>query len=257
MSLPSKEQIYGNCSVQHPDGHLMFRCDRRRADWYLSRSLADVVQEEPLIIKLNFVPKGRGHIDEPYYLTAKENRCVVCGAEGNLTRHHAVPYCYRKWFPESIKSRSSHDVVPLCVDCHERYETFAFQLKKKLAVDYGVPLDGQTTKVVDPTIQARKAAYALFQFGDRMPPERKAYMLSVVSDYLKKNAEDLTATDIQSLSLPRDRRHKHTRSYGKLLVEKLTDFNGFIRMWREHFLVHMKPQFMFEHWDVNHRLDDE
>jgi len=253
MSLPSKDEIYGNCSVEHPDGHLMFRCDRKRADWYLKRDLATIIQDEPLLIRLNFVPKGRGHIDEPYYLAPKENRCVVCGSTKELTRHHAVPHCYRRWLPIRLKSRSSHDVVPLCVDCHERYETLAFDLKKKLAEQYDAPINGEKEAESPAFRAARSSAYAILHFGHQMPPERKAVLQSRIALYLNKPF----VTDEDLIRLAKKKRERRLHSYGQNLINKLTDFDEFIRLWRTHFVETMQPKFMSEHWDVNHRLEGD
>ena len=41
------------------------------------------------------------------------------GNIGNLTRHHVVPHCYRRNFPQELKAYCSHDVLPLCHSCHE------------------------------------------------------------------------------------------------------------------------------------------
>ena len=59
----------------------MFRCCKKKAIWYLDRNLGTKVSENPLIIQLTFVPKGIGHIDDPYFLQEMHNRCVVCGSE--------------------------------------------------------------------------------------------------------------------------------------------------------------------------------
>lgn len=43
-----------------PDGELLCHCDEKKADWYVSRELATIVKQNPLTIKLNFEPNGRG-----------------------------------------------------------------------------------------------------------------------------------------------------------------------------------------------------
>lgn len=34
-----------------------------------------------------------------------------------------IPGCYRRHFPEALKSHRSHDIVLLCLSCHERAHT--------------------------------------------------------------------------------------------------------------------------------------
>jgi hypothetical protein len=246
MSLPTKEKIYGNCKVLHPDGSLMFRCDTDRVDWYVSRNLADIVSADgdSITIRFNFTPRGRGHIDDPFYLQEKKNQCVVCGGEEHLTRHHAVPFCYRKHFPEHMKSRCCHDVLPVCVKCHEKYEKEAIQLKKQFAGMNDVS-DKLTNRS---TIYARSAANALYKHSASIPAERQEILMKRVAFYLEK--DEVTQEDIVALATLPNRRGKYY-SHGLEVVNKLEDLSEFIKMWRRHFVETMNPQFMPEHWDVD------
>lgn len=47
---------------------------------------------------------------------------------------------YRRYFPVELKSHRSHDVVLLCIDCHERAHVAAERLMRRLATEHGVPL---------------------------------------------------------------------------------------------------------------------
>lgn len=51
-----------------------------------------------------------------------------------------MPDCYRKHFPVNMKSHRSHDIVLLCIDCHEKAHTSAEALKRQLATSNSVPL---------------------------------------------------------------------------------------------------------------------
>lgn len=53
--------------------------------WPLSCS-SELVSEEPLIVRLLFEPSGRPDSQKDYYLTAKENLCVVCGKAESYIR---------------------------------------------------------------------------------------------------------------------------------------------------------------------------
>src|SRR6516225_9795332 len=142
MNFALKSPQYENCEVFSPDGQLMFRCCQKKANWYLRKNLGTKLSDQPLRIQLNFVPKGVGHIDDPYFLQIMQNRCVVCGEEKDLNRHHIVPYCYRKFFPVCLKEHRSYDVMPLCLPCHRLYEDHALELKRELASLYEAPLSG-------------------------------------------------------------------------------------------------------------------
>lgn len=252
--MESKDKIYGNRRVYHPDGTLMFYCDDKRANWYLDRNLA-TVQADPLAIQLNFIPNGHGHKNDPFYLTPRENKCVVCGSLKDLTRHHAVPYCFRKHFPEKMKARSSHDIVPLCIECHHRYEEEALRFKKKLAIQYNVSFEcGEPLKEDVIKDQAGGAARSLLKYWDQIPEDRRQYLLSRVAAYLGKpcTLEDV----IQNYGDLTIKSHEITtrveNPYGKRIVDKLEDLHEFMRMWRQHFVDVMKPEYLTLGWDVNH-----
>jgi hypothetical protein len=123
---------YDNYRVFGIDGELMFRCSKSRVDWYMKRGLAEKLLGQENSYKLTFVAAGPGNRHDPYLIDDKENICVVCGAGTYLTRHHVVPYRYRKHFDLKYKEHNHYDVLVLCSDCHERYELHAWSLTSKL-----------------------------------------------------------------------------------------------------------------------------
>ncbi|ORZ35301.1 hypothetical protein BCR44DRAFT_101012, partial [Catenaria anguillulae PL171] len=96
--------LYENCSVYGPDGQtLLFRCSRKKLDWYLTRSLA--VPLSTTSIQLTFTPRGPGRANQPWYLEPKTNTCVICGsASGGLVMVSVVPHQYRRHLPLCVKS---------------------------------------------------------------------------------------------------------------------------------------------------------
>lgn len=93
--------LYDNCLMQAPDGELLCTCDRKKAEWYVIKELAEIVTDQPTYtIRLKFEPKGRAVGDVgKYYQMAKENKCVVCGAKDSYIRKNVVPRDYRRHFP--------------------------------------------------------------------------------------------------------------------------------------------------------------
>jgi hypothetical protein len=257
MRLPSvnKRSIYGNCAILAPDGQMLCRCDSKKANWYLKRGLAFLEKESPLTIRLKFEPKGRGCADDPYYLAEKPNRCVVCGREDRLTKHHAVPYFFRKMFPPIFKKHSSHDVVPVCTDCHTAYEPKSQELRKQIAKEMGFE---PTPAYRNPRSEYSKLAWALHTHGKNMPEARK-------NEILQKIAKDIghvpTMQEIDDIYKNSIRRKKHSQpevinwmKEVEKAVSKMTDeeLHAFCRRWRRHFIDTMAPKFMLSHWDVNH-----
>lgn len=140
----SKSQIYDNISVYAPpDSTLIFKCSKKKADWYLSRSLAR--QLSPTSIHLTFTPAGPGRSGDAYYLEERENKCVMCGqmtADAGAAMLHVVPEQYRKWLPIRLKSHSSHDILVACPECNADWDRGATQLRKRIVQLYQVPLEG-------------------------------------------------------------------------------------------------------------------
>ena len=78
----------------------------------------------------------------------QSNRCVGCGESGHYLRYHIVPSCYRRHFPLPLKSHRSHDIVLLCIDCHEQAHRAAERLKRCVSAEMGVPLLPPDSKVL-------------------------------------------------------------------------------------------------------------
>ncbi|KAG0341355.1 hypothetical protein BG000_009399 [Podila horticola] len=140
----SNPTIYDNISVYAPpDSNLIFRCSRKKADWYLTRNLARSIS--PTSIHLTFSPAGQGRAGDSYFLEARENKCVACGketAEAGATMLHVVPEQYRKWFPLKLKSHSSHDILVACPECNAQWDREAAAVRKMIVALYKVPLEG-------------------------------------------------------------------------------------------------------------------
>lgn len=246
MTIPSvNNKIYGNCKVYHPNGTLMFLCTDKRINWYLSRNLASIILEDPLSIKLNFIPKGFGNSNDLYYVSEKENKCVVCGSFDNLTKHHVVPYCFRKFFQENVKNRDSHDILILCSSCHALYEKPAFNLKKRLALSNDCSVDQTNNSYLYKIIKAKNYVNILMSNNINIPDERKNKIRLI----LKSLVGDLSFDEILNLKV-----EKENNFFGKKVVENIVGLNSFIKLWRIHFIEIMKPQFLPLHWSVDHRL---
>jgi hypothetical protein len=124
------KKFLGNFQVLSVEGTLLFRTNKKRVDWYMKRGLAKEISADT--IQLNFQTNGDGNASDPeYYNEIRENKCVKCGTEEHLTRHHIVPSKFRRHFPLSYKDRSSFDIVILCSHCHEDIEKLMYPLEKR------------------------------------------------------------------------------------------------------------------------------
>lgn len=271
-------KLYGNCQVYSPQGNLMFLCLEKKAKWYLDRDLAYKIHEpitnvkwfdsllyyfkikkdKVLKIKLKFEPKSEGNKDDLYSLSIKENRCVVTGEDNvfDLTKHHIVPHCYRKHMPEHYKSANSHDIVPLCIEKHLEYEEkYATKLKNRIGDEYGVPLNGILSITDEKHSKAYRSANALKVGGDKIPEERKNFLLKEIQEYLSK--ENITDEDINDILKVKPGFYTKEKDHAETVIKTILEKEGeegleeFIKMWRKDFIDNMNPSYMPKYWDIN------
>ncbi|XP_021893704.1 protein RRP6-like 3 isoform X1 [Carica papaya] len=200
-----KSPVYHNCRIYANDGRLLCYCDRRKLEWYLHRDLAKLVEEDPPAIMLLFEPKGRPEDEgNDFYIQSKKNICVGCGEGNHYIRYRIIPSCYRVHFPEHLKSHRSHDIVLLCVDCHEIAHSAAEKYKRQISAEFGIPLfvqkvvDSKQAPIISPEssesvanieeagvspLQLRTAAMALLRHGPRMPSYRREELTQTVMKY--------------------------------------------------------------------------
>lgn len=242
-----KNKIYGNNKVYSPDGKLMFRCSDKKAKWYINRNLATVNDNE---VYLNFEPKGYGHHNMKYGLFEMKNRCVVCGETNKLTRHHVVPHMYRKHFPLHLKDRNFHDILAMCIPCHEIYEEKANKYKNYLFNYYEIDKDEKLSKEFILVNKINKIATALFYFSKSIPNNR----------ILELKHELRKLTGIKRITKERLEKYskiskRDSKDYSKLLVSKIDNIEEFIISWRKHFIENNNCKHLPENWSVFYKKD--
>jgi len=242
--------IYGNCGVYSPEGELMFRCREKKARWYLTRNLAAIMSHDPLNIQLNFKPKGHGERPEVLKIE-RENRCVVCGnAELEvLTRHHMVPFEYRKFFPESRKQHSSLFVVSICRKCHSEYEAkHALILKEAYALRYKAPL----LQADSPAKSAEILVNTILNHCHEIPAEKLKKLQGKCFKSLKELGLIKYDGEVTAESLKRIREHLRSNKsdkwkHGYLVVKSCSNLDELEREWINNFFDTMKPKFAPAH----------
>lgn len=275
-----KKKVYENCQIQAPDGEILCYADMKKTKWYVERQLAEIVSENPLIIRLNFEPNGRGfsdvEADQMHYSKEKRNECVGCGSTTSYLRYHVVPVLYRQFFPDNYKSHRSHDVVLLCSNCHQIANKHSDVLKKQIAKEYGIPLNfySDMHKAKESIYNVRKLCLSILKNKERIPEDRKMFLESKVQDFINENPqyniffEGLGMNEILN-KLSKEEYCKEIlkvygefnwkkdigNAHGKKVVEKLTDLKSFIRRWRVHFISTLQPRFLPDSWSVDHLLN--
>lgn len=248
-----KSILYGNYHIQSPDGHEMFHCNAQKALWYLNRDIADIVTNDPPTLRLKFTPGGPGHIGDPYYLTEKLNRCVCCGGTQNLNRHHVMPRVFRRYLPECIKDHNYHDVLLLCIGCHERYEVEAGKLKQQICKELGLDInDGAGMTYMPEVGNAVKSARALKHHGDVIPEPRKSELQDIVRKFMHREPDEKTLDECCNIFAWC--RPDGFKDYGQYVVENIGDIQEFTERWRKHFIEVMQPKYLPAHWDISKPL---
>jgi len=246
--------IYDNCVIQAPDGTPVSRCKRNKLEWHLSRGLATRIDENT--IRLHKPPSGVSNLQEA--IEAKENICAVCGETNKLTRHHIVPYCFRHALPNEWRSSAAlfHDLVPLCHKCHQTYERYGTELKKKLAERCGISTRGYGTIIDKERYTVGRAAKCLLNIYYKGKQRKKTYvefpnhkrpeLIKRISKYIghEPTQEELLEISTWGAVI----KTENFIPYGTYVVSKIP-LAEIILMWRKHFLNTMKPKFMPPCWE--------
>ncbi|NXG76274.1 EXD2 protein, partial [Baryphthengus martii] len=253
-----KSPLYDNCFLYAPDGQPLCTCDRKKAQWYLDKGIGELVSTDPFVVKLQFEPSGRPESQVDYYLTVKENLCVVCGKRESYIRKNIVPHEYRKHFPIQMKDHNSHDVLLLCTSCHAVSNYYDNHLKQQLAEEFGAPIGSEegVRLLEDPLRrQVRSGARALLN-ADSLPDPRRAELLQSIKDFF--NTETVSPEMLQEAAGLETRICNESYTPHGLKVvqccakEGLRSLMQLERRWRQHFLDSMQPKHLPEQWSVDH-----
>ncbi|XP_015253009.1 PREDICTED: exonuclease 3'-5' domain-containing protein 2 isoform X1 [Cyprinodon variegatus] len=257
-----KSPLYDNCFLYAPDGQPLCTCDKKKAKWYLDKEIGVLQSEDPFIVRLLFEPSGRPDSQQDYYLTAKENLCVVCGKADSYIRKNIVPHEYRRHFPTEMKDHNSHDILLLCTSCHAASNVHDGFLKQQLADEFAAPQgceEGVRLLEDSDRRRVRSAARALLSARDGLPEQRREELQVLIKNYMNMNGEqELTAEALQEAASLETRilneayiPHglKVVRAHAERGLQGLMELE---RRWRQHFLTTMQPRHLPPLWSVDH-----
>lgn len=222
---------YGNYEMLSKDGNFLAYTNLKRMDWYLSRDLAHKVTEHKY--QLNFESKdGNSSRDRSdYYKIRLENKCVVCGTNEELTKHHVVPSQYRRLLPDKYKSRGSFDVLSICHSHHRAYELEATKFNLVLLAKYGLEDYDRTNQRI------MRSHSTLKFFSDVMPEKKRLEYIEFLTETLNDSIENILK--IESFEFP---------SSAQMVMDKVDNVENFIVMWREHFVETAEPEHLYQEW---------
>ncbi|XP_042244809.1 exonuclease 3'-5' domain-containing protein 2 isoform X2 [Thunnus maccoyii] len=257
-----KSPLYDNCFLHAPDGQPLCTCDKKKAKWYLDKGIGVLQSEDPFVVRLLFEPSGRPDSQQDYYLTAKENLCVVCGKADSYIRKNIVPHEYRRHFPTEMKDHNSHDILLLCTSCHAASNVHDSFLKQQLAEEFAAPQgceEGVRLLEDADRRKVRSAARALLTAGEGLPEQRREELQDLIKSFLDMNEEqELTDEALQQAA------SLETRIFNEAYVphglkvvhayaeQGLRGLMNLERRWRQHFLTTMHPRHLPPLWSVDH-----
>ncbi|KAM7403609.1 hypothetical protein PAMA_004182 [Pampus argenteus] len=257
-----KSPLYDNCFLHAPDGQPLCTCDKKKAKWYLDKGIGVLQSEDPFVVRLLFEPSGRPDSQQDYYLTAKENLCVVCGKADSYIRKNIVPHEYRRHFPTEMKDHNSHDILLLCTSCHAASNVHDSFLKQQLADEFAAPQgceEGVRLLEDSDRRRVRSAARALLTAGDGLPEQRREELQALIKSFLHMNeVQELTDEALQEAA------SLETRIFNEAYVphglkvvhahaeQGLRGLMDLERRWRQHFLTTMRPHHLPPLWSVDH-----
>jgi len=204
--------VYENTRMFSQEGKLLCYTDKKRLQWYVRKGLATVIEDDAknfsvrLTFQHNTSDQERG--DDEFYTASRTNQCVGCGDNRHFLKYKILPSCYRKALPVELKSHRSHDVVLLCVSCHETAQSSAERLKRVIATEIGIPLFQPLPRDCDTIIKnedrgddsneatvhihtVRRFAVALQNDAGSMPLKRRRELEKYILRYLNPGEEDV------------------------------------------------------------------
>lgn len=273
----SKNLSVENWKVYHPNGKHMFTCGERKADWYLERSLAEVIGEKE--IQLTFIPRGYGFKEEETFgLSGRNVVCVVTGESDDLQRHHIVPYCYRKHFKDEYKTKNHHDVVLVTYSVHQYYERLATQFKDELAIEYNVKnlnecnyeFTKELSAFVKIKIKTLSGLHSLFRAYGKLSNDKIIEILKLTAETSGLEYEFVRKLNyIQLYKLYTILKSHYNEEFEEFKKKKSLEFDHgyqvvkqldthekieeFVRRWRKHFVDTMNPPYMPDGWSIDFR----
>lgn len=215
--------------VSVPNGKFITYTSLKRAKHFVKDGVAVWTGED----SIEYNKKETDSITNNKFLQPKPDWCVNCGAVEDLSVHHIVPESIRIHLKPAYKRRQGAiDMMPLCVDCHHKYEKEALKLKKRF-----YELSG-----IDPVeyIKGGFLMVTLEKHSDKMPKEKRESFekeLAVLKDKYKGEIfVHGTAGDAYAYLTKR-------------AVEYLGD-ELVVKIWKRHFAEHMELKYMPEWWDT-------
>lgn len=233
----TSETIYDNCQVYSSENVLISYTSKKKALKLLRWERAEIFSEEPFIIKMKKNLKSPLPIN---VLVPRENICVCCGTDKNLTRHHVIPHEYSKFMNVKFKKYNYGNVLAACYQCHQNYEREAYKLKLQLAERYNAPFVDRNS------ISTYALCYTILN-SENIPYQKILELYDKLSKIT--NLPRIELTEEFMINKLEETHRTNLKSHSEIVWESIKDSaEDFIIMWKNHFLEFAKPNFLPEFW---------
>lgn len=240
-----KCSVYDNCLIRIKTGEDLAYASRKRCESYLKHGLATLISENPFIIQFTFDLQHEFVPHDSYFLTPKQNICVVCGDVSCLTKTRIIPSSIRNVLSKRY-SISHVDIVLTCHKCHDTYNSKCHKKLLELSADF-VPYKTLNFK----KLQIKRYASGLVRLW-HLPSltAKKEMLLNKLEADLGHRPTLVECKEICNRNEIYDVTGEWAKSRAEIILAKFSD-KDMVKMWRLFFLDEMKPLFLPENYDIN------
>jgi predicted transcriptional regulator len=237
-------------------------------DW-TNQVITSKENDDTKFIKLKFTENGLGKNGQKFFMTKRENKCVVCGETESLHKTYIVPKEFRDHMPESYKLHNDYDLTLMCTKHHNIFSQLLQKQKNDFIKKSG--FKDEIEHLPNQLKEVKKAARIIFK--ENVPESIKLEKLKFIDSILKTNLVDRRRVEIELCNnnfvegtrwehylselsvienLPDFCKPKNYKSIPQKIVDRFDGskkkLNDFIISWRIFFTMSMLPKFLPEYW---------
>ena len=100
-----------------------------------------------------------------------------------------------------MKEHVSHDVLLMCVGCHQQSDNYDRFMRREMSVDYGVPFDAGAQKYREDPVRVKKRSLARAIVNrNSIPERRRSEMFETLAELLECKPDDITTEQLKELT---------------------------------------------------------
>lgn len=132
------KQIYGEYEFYSSDGVFLGYASKTKIRFYSKRNECCNIDHFHKKITFN-KPFDASRVKSTVHYV-KENICVVCGDDYNLSATKVIPKCFTRHFPPEIKT-GSENIISVCKSCLNRVNKHVRAYEQKLYQEYSIDIE--------------------------------------------------------------------------------------------------------------------